>query len=205
MSLVARGNTTSFFEELYAIVVGLGLALGVEQVIDLRRDGIPVDPKHLALFFAYLNFSFTLAHASVRYLQLAYLDSELGRLRRGRVVGDLVLGVGHFLWLIVLSFLISRPDMFLWTVIVLLVGRPVRDGVLAIAGRPRLDFDRKVAVVHIAVILMLLGVLLIGQLVGEEARDLFLRGGGVLASIVFGLGLYLFAFEFFFPAEDRNA
>ena len=101
-----RNDSTpvAFFEELYAIVVGLGLALAVEQVIDLNRSGLPVATEHIPVFLGYLNIAFALAHASVRYLQLAYVESALGSMSRGRVVADLVLGVGHFLWLMALSF-----------------------------------------------------------------------------------------------------
>src|SRR3712207_3630169 len=108
-----RGAPTGFFEELYAIVVGLGLAVAVEHVVDLDRDGIPVALGEIPLFLAYLNIAFALAHASVRYLQLAYSESAVGALGRVRVIADLVLGVGHFLWLIGLSFLIGRPVVFL--------------------------------------------------------------------------------------------
>ena len=192
------GGPTAFFEELYAIVVGLGLALAIEQVIDLSRSGVPVAFEHVPLFLAYLNIAFALAHASVRYLQLAYTDGGIS-LGRGRVIGDLALGVGHFLWLMALSFLITRPSAFAYTAIVLLIGRPLRDGFLALGNRPRLDFDKKVAVIHLSTIVALATTLGVAALATGGAETWVLRIGTLAASLLFGLGLYVFAFSFFFP------
>jgi hypothetical protein len=197
----SRNDATpvAFFEELYAIVVGLGLALAVEQVIDLSRSGLPVATEHIPVFLGYLNIAFALAHASVRYLQLAYVESALGSMSRGRVVADLVLGVGHFLWLMALSFLIGRPIAFVSVAILLLIGRPVRDALLALGHRPRLEFDRKVAAIHVVTIAALVVTLAVSA-VAPAATEVWVARFGVLAaSLVFGLGMYVFAFSFFFP------
>lgn len=197
-------SPVTFFQELYAIVVGLGLALAVEQVIDLDRSGFPVTAEHVPLFIAYLNIAFALAHASVRYLHLAYLDGSLGVLGRARVIMDLILGVGHFLWLMTLSFLLTRPRVFAIVAVVLLVGRPLRDGFLMLGRRPRLDFDRKVAVIHLVTIAALLVTLAIGLVTTADAELWTLRVGTLVASLVFGLGMYTFAFPYFFPATDAG-
>ena len=206
---IARGEDTpvTFFQELYAIVVGLGLAVAVEQIIDLERTGLPVATQHVPLFLAYLNIAFTLAHASVRYLQLAYVRTELGSLTRGRVVADLFLGVGHFLWLVALSFLITRPNAFAYVAILLLIGRPLRDGFLMLVKRPRLEFDRKVALIHLITIAALLATLLVGALATPDSQLWTVRLGALIASLFFGLGMYVFAFPYFFPTggqESRN-
>jgi hypothetical protein len=195
----SEGSPVAFFEELYAIVVGLGLALAVEQVIDLNRSGVPVVTEHVPLFLAYLNIAFALAHASVRYLQLAYDEAAIGDLGRGRIIGDLVLGVGHFLLLMALSFLITRPSAFFWAALALLMGRPLRDGLLALAGKTRLDFDRKVALIHLVTMGALGAILLLGTLASHETGIWVLRIGGLLASLLFGLGLYILALPYFFP------
>ena len=197
-----EASPLAFFEELYAIVVGLGLALAIEQVIDLGRSGVPVATEHVLVFLAYLNIAFALAHASVRYLQLAYVEAAVGAFGRGRVMGDLVLGVGHFLWLMALSFFVTRPAAFAWVAIVLLVGRPVRDGILQLGNRPRLDFDRIVATIHIVTIGVLTAVLVVGSIAEGDTGLWTLRVGVFIASLVFGLGMYLFGFRYFFPNAD---
>jgi hypothetical protein len=204
MDSVTRGESTTvrFFEQLYAIVVGLGLALAVEEVLDLGREGVPVRAEHLALFLAYINVAFPLAHASVRYLELAYVDRAVGRLGKGRVLADLVLGTGHFLWLITLSFLIARPIAFLWVAIVLLLGRPARDLLLSAAGRQPLEFDRAVARVHLIAIAVLVGVVGAAMPLDGDARLWVARFGGLAGSLTFAIGLYLLAFGFFFSNED---
>jgi len=192
-------RSVTFFENLYVIVVGLGLALSAQQVVDLTKSGVPIVLKHLPLFFAYLIVAFALAHSSVRYLQLAYEDSLVGPLSKGRVLGDLVLGVGQFLLLIAMALLITRPFAFLIGAILLLVGRPIRDVLFRLAGRAVLDFDRKVALIHVVSICTFLVTLLIAGIVSTGPAQWVLRAGGVSASLMFGLSLYLYAFDFFFP------
>jgi hypothetical protein len=197
-------TTTGFFQELYAVVVGLGLALAVEQVIDLSRSGVPVELEHVPVFVGYLNLAFALAHASVRYLDLAYVDQRLGALGKARVIGDLGLGVGHFLWLIVLSFLITRPVAFAYVAVLLLVGRPARDALLALGGRDRLDFDRKVAISHLLTIAVLGAGLLVSYLAGEDSETWIMRSTILGASLIFGLSQYIFAFSAFFPFAEES-
>lgn len=198
MSLARRDPTTSFFEELYAVVVGLGLAVSVQEVVDVGAD-VPFRLSELPLFFAYLNVAFALSHASVRYLQLAYARAP--RPAKGRVVADLVLGVGHFLWLIALPFFIPRPTAFLVVMLVLLAGRPLRDVILRATRHETLDFDRKVAVIHLATIAIVAATLGVAAIAPSDAATPVAKAGGVLGSLVFGLGLYLYAFDFFFATE----
>jgi hypothetical protein len=202
-----RGEATTvrFFEQLYAIVVGLGLALAVEQVLDLGGDGASVRFEHVPLFLAYINLAFPLAHASVRYLEIAYVDRAAGPLGRGHVLADLSLGTGHFLWLITLSFLVTSPTAFVWVAIVLLVGRPWRDLLISLAGRRPLDFDRAVARVHLVAIAVLLCLVAVSRVVEGSADLWVLRAGGLAGSFIFAIGLYLTAFRFFFPSDDNDA
>lgn len=200
----AEATTVRFFEQLYAIVVGLGLALAVEQVLDLGdRDGL-VELAHLPLFLAYINLAFPLAHASVRYLELAYVDRVAGSLGKGRVLADLVLGTGHFLWVITLSFLITRPVAFVWVAVVLLAGRPLRDAGLSLGRRAPLEFDRAVDRVHLLAIVELLCVLGTGLLLSGDAELWTVRLGALAGSLLFAAGLYLSAFGFFFGDDERK-
>ena len=202
-----HGEATSirFFEQLYAIVVGIGLAVAVEQIIDPGRAGSPIAFEHVPVFIAYLNITFALAHSSVRYLELGYEDGLLGALGKGRVLADLVLGVGHFLWLITLSFLVTRPVLFVYVAIVMLVGRPIRDGILRLAGRKTLAFDDKVAVVHVVTVAFLGATLLTTELSGTSGDAPVFRGAVLVASLLYGLGLYLTAFPFFFGDRGQDS
>ncbi len=51
-------NPLRFCEQLYAVVVGLGLALSANHVVQFSQRGVPVDAKHIPLFVAYLAFAF---------------------------------------------------------------------------------------------------------------------------------------------------
>ena len=200
----SEGTTVRFFEELYAIIVGLGLALAIEQLIDLNRDGIPLTTEHVPLFLAYLNLAFPLAHSSVRYLDLAFIDKAAGQLGKARVLGDLALGMGHFLFLITLSFLVTRPSAFAVAAILLLVGRPGRDAIVMMVGGKTLAFDRKVASIHLATIGLLVITLLVALVADGDGELWILRVGVLAASFVFALGLYLGAFDFFFSTKEES-
>jgi hypothetical protein len=186
MESTTRGESTTvrFFEQLYAIVVGLGLAVAVEQVLDLGSGNVSVRLAHLPVFLAYINLAFPLAHASVRYLELAYVDRSVGRLGKGRVIADLMLGTGHFLWLITLSFLIQRPGGFVWVAIVLLVGRPWRDLLVYIAGGRPLEFDRTVARVHLLAIAVFLCVVVASVFTAGTTELWILRLGALACSLL---------------------
>ena len=197
-----EATTARFFEALYAIVVGLGLTFAVEQVVDLERSGFPIAFVHLPLFLAYVNVAFPLAHASVRYLDLAYVERALGAWDRTRAVSDLGLGTGQFLFLIALALLVTRPVAFGVLAIILLVGRPVRDGLLRLTTRPTLDFDRTSAVVHLATIAAFVVVLVAGRIAGEG--ETVARWGLFATSYIFPFGMYLAGFSFFFPGDDAT-
>jgi hypothetical protein len=203
----SRGELTTvrFFEELYAIVVGLGLAVSVEQVLDTGTDGSLVEPRHLFLFLAYLNFAFPLAHASIRYLDLAYVDRAIP-LGKPRVLGDLALGMGHFLWLIALAFLVTRPFAFVWIAVALLIGRPARDAIVLWTGGQTLAFDRSIGRVHLGCIAGLVAVGATGHLIGGDDGRWLIRIATVVIALGFALGHYLGAFDYFFPKRrEREA
>jgi hypothetical protein len=202
----SRGELTTvrFFEELYAIVVGLGLAVSVERILDFGSKAPLVEFRDLALFLAYLNFAFPLAHASIRYLDLAYVDRAIP-LGKARVLGDLALGMGHFLWLIALAFLVTRPFVFVWVAVALLIGRPIRDAIVAIFGGETLGFDRVVARVHLICIGALVALALTGVALDDDAGRVVVRAGTLAVALGFALGHYLGAYDYFFPsriAED---
>lgn len=204
---MTRGENTTvrFFEELYAIVVGLGLAFSIEQIVDLDKGGLPISVEHLPVFLAYLNFAFPLAHSSVRYLELAYVDKDAGALSKQRVLGDLALGTGHFLFLLSLSFFVTRPVAFAGTALLLLIGRPARDLLISIGRGTVLPFDKKVARIHLLAIIVLTVTLIAAVALGGETEVWTARIGALITSLVYAIGLYLWAFEYFFSDYERGA
>lgn len=107
-----------------------------------------------------------------------------------------------FLWLLTLSFLITRPIAFTVIAIVLLIGRPTRDIILRLAGHEWLDFDRKVATIHLVTILALAIGLGAALAAPSSSEELVMKSVTIVASLGFGLGLYLWAYDHFFPATN---
>lgn len=197
-----EARTVGFFEQLYAVVLALGLALAVEQVIDLSRSGVPVVWRDVPLFLAYVNLAFPLAHASVRYLDLAYVDRELGTLGRARILGDLALGTGHFLLLIACPLLVTRAIPFGVAAAVLLAGRPTRDLIVRMTGNRTLAFDDRVATIQVGAAIAVGAVVAVASLADLDVW--FARIGILAATYVFAIGVYLYALPFFFPTRERK-
>lgn len=200
----SENTTVRFFEELYAIVVGVGLALAIEQIVDLDNDGLPISVEHLPVFLAYLNFAFPLAHSSVRYLELAYVDKAAGTLSKQRVLGDLALGTGHFLFVLSLSFFVTRPFAFAGAALLLLIGRPGRDLLIWIGRGTVLPFDKKVACIHLLAMIVLVTTLVTAVALDKETEVWTARIGVLVTSLIFAIGLYLWAFEYFFSDDETK-
>ena len=108
-------------QRLYAVVLGVGLGLGVERVLGTGRGGIPIRWGDFPLFLAFAVVAFAFYHLSVRYLDLAYDGSEERKEARRRVVRDLVLGGTQLLLVVALSVFIDRPATFAYTLLLLFI------------------------------------------------------------------------------------
>lgn len=106
-------------QDVYSVTLGVALALGVEQVIDLDREPIPVRPDLLLPFLAFLLTAFSLYHWAVRFVDVSYGERRSPGMPA--IVTSLVVGSSEIVLLIALSILIARPGTFLAALLILLV------------------------------------------------------------------------------------
>ena len=194
------GDPLRFFNDLYTVVVGVALTLSVEQLVDLDRPGIPILWEHVPLFVAWLAVAFPFAHVFIRYLDLE------GMAGRGLAMGNIFVGATHYLWIIALALVTTRPVVFGYGLVVFLTGVLARDLFLRFHPRvPLSDLERAVAPVFAVAVAGWLAVMLLGQLTLDGDAEVWAIRGGVLAvSLVFAFGIYLRAFDFFFTAVPRT-
>jgi len=53
-----------FFKDLYAVVVGVGLALAAEQIVDLDKSGVPIKWEDVPMFIAWISVALPFATSS---------------------------------------------------------------------------------------------------------------------------------------------
>jgi hypothetical protein len=182
-------------QEVYAVALGVGLALAVEQVIDPGRPGVPLRPQTLLPFFSYVITGFPLYHWAVRFLDLSEQD---GPPSRGAIMTSLVIGSTELLLLLALAVLVARPFVFLVSFAGVLAFEAVAGATLLALGAYGANdgFGRRYITLHV----ICLGVAIVGVAATElvwssqmaVASGLIAAGIGLLRTLVFyrlGFGL----------------
>jgi len=194
-----------FFRDLYAVVVGVGMAFAAEQIVDLKRRGVPIRWEHVPLFVAWIAIAIPFAHTAVRYIDFIHERWTSGEpFRRAFTVGNIVFGAGHFMWLIALAFFVTRPFVFGYGVVIFLGGVAVQAAVLHLHPRGWLHaVEARANVIQAGCVAALLVVLLIAQFGLEGAARPWVARIGILAiGIAYPTVLYVWAFELFFPDQS---
>ena len=197
-------NPMRFCEQLYAVVVGLGLALGASQVVDVTKTGIPVVAENIPLFVAYLSFAFSLAQGAVRYLDLVYVERACGPITPGRAILDALVDGVRMWWLIVLSLFIVRPVIFGYVLIFVLVTGFIRSIGGRILGVEPPALERKLDRVNIGMLVVTAAVVLVAQFAFEgDAQESVVRIGIQVAALAYPVATYASSFrEFFLPVDQ---
>ena len=199
-------NPLRFCEQLYSIVVGLGLALAAEQVVDLSKSGVPVVWERVPLFVAFLTIAFPYAHGAVRYIDLVYVEGRLGPIPPARAIADVLFDGVRMWWLIALSFFVSRPLVFGYVLIFLLLSGSSRVAIARLTGtrthsRLERNLDRVNGIMLIATAL----IVVIAQLGFEgSTEDSVARIGVLAASLGYPLAFYVSSFRYFFAGANER-
>lgn len=202
---LVKANPLRFCEQLYAVVVGLGLALAAEQVVDLSRSGVPVIWERVPLFVAFLSVAFPYAHGAVRYIDLAYVEKQLGTISHRRAIADVLLDGVRMWWIIAISFFVSRPVVFAYMLIFLLLsgtGRVLLARLTRSASRSELErnLDRVNAIMLLATVV----IVSVAQLGFEgTTEESITRYGLFVAALIYPVAFYLTSFRYFFESDRR--
>jgi hypothetical protein len=198
---VTESSSVRWLQELYAVVVGLGLALAAEQVVDLDR-AIPVRWEVVPLFIAYLSIALPYSHAGVRYLDSTYADERA--VSRPRVMADIFFGAGNFIWMIALALFVSRPFVFGWALVIWLLGVLARSLILRLLPRgERSAMERTTDPMNVGLVIAVVLVLVGSPLFGVEAEVMFARAGLLITGIGYAGVMYGLGFGYFFPSSSE--
>ncbi|MGH2807535.1 MAG: hypothetical protein ACRDKT_09675 [Actinomycetota bacterium] len=198
-------NPLRFCEQLYAVVVGLGLALAANHVVQFSQVGGPVRSEHIPLFVAYLAFAFPLAHAAVRYIDLAYVEQRFGPTPPARGIMDVLLDGVRMWWLIALALHVAQPENFAYLTIFLFASELGRAALSRVLGRrPPSRLERNLTILSAGTLVVAGVLLLIAQVgVGNDAGVWIVRIGIHVTALTYAVAMYAGSYSYFFNPVPR--
>lgn len=116
----AQKNSVRNLENLYSIVVGLGLSLAIVNLIDSTRAPIPVKAELVPFFLAFLVTLIPFYHGALRHLDITYVEKGGKHVRSGALLADFAVLFIESCLLLALALLLPTPQFFAWGLAVLL-------------------------------------------------------------------------------------
>ena len=135
----ARTNSVRNLENLYTIVVGLGLSLAIFNLIDTSRGAVPIKLELLPFFLAFLVTLIPFYHGALRHLDITYVEQAGKQVRAGGLLADFTALFIESCLLLALSLLLPTPQFFAWGLLILLAF----DSIWAFAAHLGFSQDRK--------------------------------------------------------------
>jgi hypothetical protein len=116
-----KENSIRNLINLYTVVMGVALSLGITNVIDPLRGLHSVTITSFMLFSAFLVTLVPFYHGALRHLDDVYIENENDHIRDLAFVLDFMLLLLHGIAFVILSLLIQVPNHFAWALIGLLL------------------------------------------------------------------------------------
>jgi hypothetical protein len=116
----AQKNSVRNLQNLYSIVVGLGLSLSIYNLVDTSREGVPFKLELLPFFFSFLLTLIPFYHGALRHLDATYVERGGRQVRSGALLADFALLFFESCILLGLAVLLPIPRFFAWGFVILL-------------------------------------------------------------------------------------
>jgi len=116
----AKKNSVRNLQNLYSIVVGLGLSLAIYNLLDFSRVGWPFRFELAPFFVSFLVTLIPFYHGALRHLDAAYTEQDSGQVRGGALLADFWLLFIESCILLGLAVLLPTPQFFAWGLVLLL-------------------------------------------------------------------------------------
>jgi len=116
----AQTKSVRDLENLYSIVIGLGLWHAIINLIDTTRETLPIKLESVPFFLAFLVTLIPFYHGSLRHLEMAYVESGGNRVRTGALLGDFIILFIESCLLLAVAILLPKPRFFAWGLAILL-------------------------------------------------------------------------------------
>lgn len=116
----AQENSVRHLENLYTVVVGLGLSISIINLIDATKSPFPVKLKLIPFFLAYIVTLIPFYHGALRHLDFTYVEQDGRHIRSGALIADFGLLFIESCLILALAVLLPMPTYFTWGLIALL-------------------------------------------------------------------------------------
>jgi heme/copper-type cytochrome/quinol oxidase subunit 4 len=116
----AQTNSVRNLQNLYSIVVGLGLSLSIYNLIDTSREGAPFKLELLPFFLSFLVTLIPFYHGALRHFDATYIEQDNRQVRGCALLADFVILFIESCLLLTLAVLLATPQFFAWGLVTLL-------------------------------------------------------------------------------------
>jgi hypothetical protein len=105
---------------LYSVVIGVGLSLGIVNLVDAAKAPIPVKLGLLPYFVSYLVTLIPFYHGALRHLDATYVEEGGRQVRSGGLLLDFLVLFLESCLLLALAVLLPSPQLYAWGLVALL-------------------------------------------------------------------------------------
>ena len=116
-----RANSVRNLENLYSVVVGLGLSMAIMNIVEASRAPIPIKLALLPLFLSYLVTLIPFYHGALRHLDVTYIERSGHQVRAGALLADFLILFVESCFLVALALLLPSPQLYSWGLALLLL------------------------------------------------------------------------------------
>ncbi len=116
----AQANSVRNLENLYSVIVGLGLSLAIFNLIDTTRGAVPIKLELVPFFLAFLVTLIPFYHGALRHLDITYVEKGGKQVRTGALLADFSILFIESCFLLALAVLLPTPQFFAWGLATLL-------------------------------------------------------------------------------------
>jgi hypothetical protein len=116
-----QASSVRHLESLYSVVIGLGLSLGMFNLIDASRTPIPIKPNLLLFFLSYLATLIPFYHGALRHLDARYIDIGSANPQSLALLGDFLVLFFESCIFFALALLLPSPGYYTLALVALLV------------------------------------------------------------------------------------
>ena len=156
MNSSPQANSVRNLENLYSVVIGLGLSLGMYNLVDASQSPIPLKGKLLPFFGSYLVTLIPFYHGALRHLDARYIEG---------VDPNAIALLGDFFVLFLesciffaLALLLSSPSYYTCALVALFIVDSVWGGVsrmLFSSARPESQWAFLNAIIAVVLVVLL--------------------------------------------------
>ncbi|PKP58792.1 MAG: hypothetical protein CVT89_02260 [Candidatus Altiarchaeales archaeon HGW-Altiarchaeales-2] len=108
----AQANSVRNLENLYSVVVGLGLSIAILNLIDTTRGAVPIKLELVPFFLAFLVTIIPFYHGALRHLDTTYIEKGGKQIRTGALLFDFSILFIESCFFIGLAVLLPTPQFF---------------------------------------------------------------------------------------------